>query len=233
MAESTPHVYAAICEIAGKLAKEGIGKDKVAQTGRGGSYKFRGIDDIYNALAPYLAEVGLCILPRVLERVQVERLSSNNNALFYTTLRVEFDFVSAKDGSTHTVATFGEAMDSGDKSTNKAMSAAYKYACLQAFCIPTEGDNDSETQTHEVVARNAPPPPAKPAGPTPRQVMELAGRLGVTPQAIPGHLVEAGVLPEPLPSSRWSSAHLEKAVKFYTRELRDLERERELERDNG
>ena len=45
---------------------------------------------------------------------------------------------------------YGEAMDSGDKGTNKAMSAAFKYACMQAFCIPTEGDNDSENQTHEV-----------------------------------------------------------------------------------
>ncbi len=48
--------------------------------------------------------------------------------------------------------TYGEAMDSGDKSTNKAMSAAYKYAAMQAFCIPTEGDHDTENQTHEDIA---------------------------------------------------------------------------------
>lgn len=41
-------------------------------------------------------------------------------------------------------------MDSGDKATNKAMSAAYKYAAMQAFCIPTEGDNDADATTHEV-----------------------------------------------------------------------------------
>jgi hypothetical protein len=41
-------------------------------------------------------------------------------------------------------------MDSGDKATNKAMSAAFKYACLQAFCIPTEGDNDADATTHVV-----------------------------------------------------------------------------------
>jgi hypothetical protein len=44
-------------------------------------------------------------------------------------------------------------MDSGDKATNKAMSAAYKYAAMQAFCIPTEGDNDADAQTHEVKAK--------------------------------------------------------------------------------
>ena len=60
----------------------------------------------------------------------------------------EFDFVSAEDGSKHIVKTFGEAMDSGDKATNKAMSAAYKYACFQAFSIPTESDNDADAHTH-------------------------------------------------------------------------------------
>ena len=69
------------------------------------------------------------------------------------TVEAEFDFVSAEDGSRHTVKTFGEAMDSGDKATNKAMSAAYKYAAFQAFSIPTEGDNDADAQTHEVAAR--------------------------------------------------------------------------------
>jgi hypothetical protein len=44
-------------------------------------------------------------------------------------------------------------MDSGDKATNKAMSAAYKYACMQSFCIPTEGDNDADAQTHQVAPK--------------------------------------------------------------------------------
>ena len=36
------------------------------------------------------------------------------------------------------------------------MSAAYKYAAMMLFCIPTEGDNDADSQTHEIVAK-APP----------------------------------------------------------------------------
>jgi hypothetical protein len=44
----------------------------------------------------------------------------------------------------------GEAMDSGDKSANKAMSAAQKYALLQVFCIPTEEPKDTENETHTV-----------------------------------------------------------------------------------
>jgi hypothetical protein len=67
---------------------------------------------------------------------------------------MEFALVSGEDGSSHVISTIGEAMDSGDKATNKAMSAAYKYALMQAFCIPTEGDNDSENQTHEVMSES-------------------------------------------------------------------------------
>ena len=49
----------------------------------------------------------------------------------------------------------GEAMDSADKATNKALSAAYKYACFQVFCIPTEGDNDADGQHQVVVSEEA------------------------------------------------------------------------------
>jgi len=153
-------VYKAIIGVQAALAKEGIAKDKTCT--QGATYKFRGIDDIYNALAPLLAANGLCILPRILARECVERVSKNGGALFYTTVEAEFDFVAAEDGSKHTVKTFGEAMDSGDKGTNKAMSAAYKYAAFQAFCIPTEGDNDADGTVHEVKPQKQPTRPAAP-----------------------------------------------------------------------
>lgn len=149
-------VYTAISSITGKLASlGGIAKDKKAGSGGGSSYNFRGIDDVYNALAPLLAEHGLVILPRVLRREVAERTSKSGTAMFYVTVETEFDFVAAADGSIHTVKTFGEAMDMSDKATNKAMSAAYKYAAFMAFAIPTEGDNDSENQSHEVSAHDA------------------------------------------------------------------------------
>ena len=141
-------VYKAINAVQTALAKTGITKDRTNNQGAG--YKFRGIDDVYNSIAPLLAEHGLCILPRVLSRHCDERQSKAGGALFYITVEVEFDFVCAEDGSKHTVKTFGEAMDSGDKGTNKAMSAAYKYAAFQAFSIPTESDNDADSHTHEV-----------------------------------------------------------------------------------
>ena len=139
-------VYKAINNVQADLSVLGITKDRRNMQGSG--YNFRGIDDVYNTIAPLLAKHGLCILPRVLSRECVERVSQKGGALFYVTVDAEFDFVSAEDGSKHTVKTFGEAMDSGDKATNKAMSAAYKYACFQAFSIPTESDNDADAHTH-------------------------------------------------------------------------------------
>jgi hypothetical protein len=143
-------VYQAINQVQSDLAKSGIAKDRTNQ--QGSSYKFRGIDDVYNAVSPLLAKHGLCILPRMISRQCLERQTAKGNAIFYVTVEAEFDFVSAEDGSKHTVRTFGEAMDVSDKATNKAMSAAYKYAAFQAFAIPTESDNDTETHTHEVFA---------------------------------------------------------------------------------
>lgn len=140
-------VYQAIAAVMADIAREGIAKDRKNQQQ---NYQFRGIDDVYNALSPILAKHSLCVLPRVLNRTTIERTTQKGGVLFYTTVEAEFDFVSAEDGSRHTIKTFGEAMDSADKSTNKAMSAAYKYACMQAFCIPTEGDNDPDASTPDV-----------------------------------------------------------------------------------
>lgn len=142
-------VYQAIASVQGELAKVGIAKaNRNSQQG----YNFRGIDDVYAALSPLLAKHGLVVIPRCLDRTIAERVNSKGNPLFYVTVKAEFDFVSAEDGSVHTACTFGEAMDSGDKATNKAMSAAYKYAAFMTFAIPTEGDNDADATTHEVAA---------------------------------------------------------------------------------
>lgn len=142
-------VYKAINKVQEALSQAGISKDRRNQQQ---GYNFRGIDDVYNVLSPLLAKHGLCILPRMLSRQCEERQTAKGGTLFYVTVEAEFDFVCAEDGSKHTVKTFGEAMDSGDKATNKAMSAAYKYAAFQAFAIPTEGDNDADAHTHEVTA---------------------------------------------------------------------------------
>jgi hypothetical protein len=141
-------VYVAISHVSDALSHEGISKDRQNQQQ---GYKFRGIDDCLNALSGLLPLHGLVIIPTVLERDVVERQTKTGGTLFYVTVKVRFSFVSTSDGSRHDATIYGEAMDSADKATNKAMSAAYKYAVLLTFCIPTEGDNDADAKTHEVV----------------------------------------------------------------------------------
>jgi hypothetical protein len=146
-------VIAGIANVAGKLAREGISKDrKNDQQG----FRFRGIDDVYNALAAPLAEAGLVCVPRVLERSCVERVNAKGTALFYETVKIEYTVWCAEDGSFVQGIGIGQAMDSGDKALNKAQSAAYKYFWFQLLCIPTEGDNDADKTTHADIAPKVP-----------------------------------------------------------------------------
>jgi hypothetical protein len=165
-------VYQAIGAVSRALSHQGISKGRKNTTQ---GYNFRGIDDVLNALSTALVDAGLVILPRCTDRVVVERETAKGGAIFNVTCRVEFDLVSVEDGSTHTVATFGEAMDSADKATNKAMSAAYKYLALLVFCIPTEAtpENDADFTTHEVARKQS--QPAQDMSPTARAQRITAG----------------------------------------------------------
>lgn len=144
-------VYKAISNVAREMAETGIKKGSVNQQQ---GFMFRGIDAVYNALAPALVKHGLLILPRIIERTVTERQTQRGGLLFYVVVKAEFEFVSVEDESKHTVVTYGEAMDSGDKATNKAMSIAYKYAAFQTFCIPTEETAiDADAEVHNVAPR--------------------------------------------------------------------------------
>lgn len=164
MDTSTPKVYGAIAAVVADMGTAGIGKNRKNQQQ---GYQFRGIDDIYQALNGSLSKHGLCVLPRVVGREYVERQTKSGGALYYALLAVEFDFVAVADGSKHTISVVGEAMDSADKATNKAMSAAYKYACLMVFCIPVTGTPDADEETHEPAPTKRQEPTKAPQTPGP------------------------------------------------------------------
>jgi hypothetical protein len=84
------------------------------------------------------------VVPRIVEIVREEKATKSGGVITYTTVTGEYDFCSAEDGSKITARTYGEGMDTSDKSTNKAMSAALKYAIIQTLSIPTEELFDSE-----------------------------------------------------------------------------------------
>lgn len=115
-------------------------------------YSFRGIDDMYNELHGLFAKHGLCFTSKIINAIREDKIAKSGIALIYTMLDFEFTFY-ALDGSSLSSVMRGEAMDSGDKASNKAASSALKYALLQMFMIPTKEDKDTESQSHEVLPK--------------------------------------------------------------------------------
>jgi hypothetical protein len=139
---------------------EAIGKDKKNEQQ---GFKYRGIDDLYNAVHPILSKHGVFMTAEIVSKTREERINKHGTVLAFTCLRMRYRFV-AEDGSEVCTEAEGEGMDSGDKSSNKAMAVAHKYALLQAFCIPTQDLDDPDAQVHEVAAsgRTNGSAPAKP-----------------------------------------------------------------------
>lgn len=112
-------------------------------------FMFRGIDAVMNALAPALIKNKCFVVPEILDQTREERQTIKGGTLLYSICRIKYTFF-AEDGSNISAVVIGEGMDSGDKATNKAMSIAFKYACFQVFCIPTEEMQDPDAECHEV-----------------------------------------------------------------------------------
>ena len=142
-------IYSAMAGVMGDMVA--IAKDKRNQQQ---GFSYRGIDDAYNALQPIMAKHGVFNTPEVLEKWREERTNAKGTILAFTVLRMKYTFW-ADDGSSVSCIVEGEGMDSGDKSSNKAMAIAHKYALIQTFCVPTEMD-DPDAQVHEVVAKSVP-----------------------------------------------------------------------------
>ncbi len=147
---AAPSVYAAINAVSAALAKSGIAKNHINQAD---DYRYRSIDDLLDRLGPLFAEHRLCVLPRALEREVVERCDEGQRLLMHVALRVAFTLTSVEDGTSHVVEAFGEALDVSDKATAKAMSAAYKSAMVQTFCIPISGTEDPDRSSPKVASR--------------------------------------------------------------------------------
>jgi hypothetical protein len=115
-------------------------------------YAFRGIEDMYAAFHPVLVKHGVFCVPNVLstESQVIDGMTAQGKpkTSFRVVMRVEHRFF-APDGSFVAATTTGEGLDTSDKASNKAMSAAMKYAFIETFCVPTQdiADSDRESPT--------------------------------------------------------------------------------------
>jgi hypothetical protein len=134
-------IYKAIIAVMGEMSA--IGKERKNQQQ---GFMYRGVEDVMNTLQPLFKKHGVFIVPEVIEHTREERQTKSGGNLIYSIMKIRHRFI-AEDGSEVVSTTIGEGMDSADKSSNKAMAIAFKYACFQVFCIPTEDmpDPDSET----------------------------------------------------------------------------------------
>lgn len=148
------NIYESMAEVMAK-----VGAISKNSRNREQGFLYRGVDAVYNALQPALIESKVFVLPEVLNTEREERTTKNGGRLIFTRLTVKYTFY-AEDGTSVVSVVVGEGMDSADKSSNKALSACFKYACFQAFCIPTEELIDSDAET---------PPPSVPAREVKRQ----------------------------------------------------------------
>lgn len=137
-------IYSAICGV-----MEDIGVVGKNDTNKQQGFKYRGIDSVMNALNPAMIKHKIFCVPEVLEQTREERTTAKGATLIYSVCKMRYRFY-ATDGSSVDAVVVGEGMDSGDKATNKAMSVAFKYACFQTFCIPTEDlMDDPDADSHE------------------------------------------------------------------------------------
>lgn len=141
------NIYESISKVMEQLGA--VGKTSKNQSQ---GFMYRGIDAVMNALSPALTANHVFVTPEVLEQTREERTSAKGVTLIYSIIKVKYTFY-AEDGTSVSATVIGEGMDSGDKATNKAMSIAFKYACFQVFCIPTEEMIDPDAECHEVKAK--------------------------------------------------------------------------------
>ena len=148
-----PMIHAAMAAAFANI--RGVGKDGYNP---GQKFHFRSIDDVAAAAKAALEAEGVYIAPNY------EILTTNDTGKgMHIFVKGHFTFY-AKDGSCVTACAIGEGRDSYDKATNKAMSAAFKYALLQTFCIGDPNDEgDAQSAPVETAVRKT--PGRKPAQP--------------------------------------------------------------------
>ncbi len=111
-------------------------------------YKYRGIDKLMNLAHVSLDKHRIIVLPCVMNEpiIEIGPVSKSGSQMYRSLVKMQYTFLSTEDGSSVVSGPFiGEGLDTSDKASNKAQTAAYKWCFFQTFCLPTEGAmQDSE-----------------------------------------------------------------------------------------
>lgn len=159
------NLYQKLAKITGEVGV--INKD-----GNNEQQKFKFIE--YAAVAGRLrdlfAKYGVVIVPRMAQQAKQKR-ELNGKA---ESVLIDFTYTvinADKPDDKFTVTWTGQAIDYGDKATNKAATSALKYYLMRQFNISEKGDDpDADSPTRPDTAKKpavgtAPPPVTPPAPP--------------------------------------------------------------------
>jgi hypothetical protein len=172
-----------------------IGSVTKDQKNQAQGFKFRGIDQFVNAMYPALVRNGVFMAPRCIsethELKEVQRSSGKNGVDKHVTIMMEYRFF-CEDGSSVVIGPIpAEGLDSGDKATNKALSAALKYALIQTFSVPTEDMAEADLETPEIGVQRKTTPQTAPVLKTPAVGTET---ITLSPEVVEAQ-IEATVEP--------------------------------------
>lgn len=116
----------------------------------GGGYKFASETAFIEALRPAMVKHYLFIYPSGIAALNDDTYTTSGGSTMNSRIgRFRFSMCHAPSDTSIDIEVLGEGADIGDKASNKAMTAALKYALRQTFLISTGDDPDntpSETQ---------------------------------------------------------------------------------------
>jgi len=129
-----------------------------AGDGAGKGYLFRGVDTVINAVGPALRRHGVLVLPEEIVTIEYrETRTSKGTVMQECIVRVRWSVIGPSgDRLAGTIESAGQANDTGDKATAKAMSVAQRVLFLTSLHVPT--DDPTIDQGHDRGERPIPAP---------------------------------------------------------------------------
>ena len=115
-----------------------------------GKYKAVGELDVLRAVKPLEIEYGVFSYPverEIVESGTIESVDSRGNAKkqLFERVKVVYRFVNVENTNEYIdITSYGDGIDTGDKSVGKAMTYADKYALMKAYKMMTGDDPDQE-----------------------------------------------------------------------------------------
>jgi hypothetical protein len=159
VAMGAANIHDAICKIREActyLKKEG------RMQGSGGNYTFVTADQVIAYLRPEMNRHGVSMYPSKVEMLSRETYSRGDGKAPMQLVRLAVTYTLCHAGNTFCeVGVVGEGADIGDKSCNKAMTAALKVALRQAFLLECGDSDPDHTESKPLFSPGKGEPPAK------------------------------------------------------------------------